>query len=353
MTIIGTILTIGEKSLFYKSFVEEFSTSSGLLAGFLSALDLFATNMGGGEMEALDLGKVSFYVHTINAETKLRLVIIADKASKDFELTPTIRKIEESIKQIYTLKELEEYSSQPSYFENLDPLITDLVYEANRAFFTQISPMENLPYPVQEQRNLILNKDTFSFIITLLKKDLAKILYGLFIGMRIVVTGNPDLVRTTIDSLDFFSPHRTLKKAYWVETIDIAGYDIIGVPVQIFDLYLDSIRINITKKSVEGVKSKNFDEIYKKIEKLKAEKVLPYIQEQFGSLFKKLRTFVDFINTDELSDKKLQKFSKSIDRSTLKVIESYFYWKYPKFYPRIKKVSDQIRNNIFAEEVLF
>ena len=353
MTIVGTILTIGETALFYKSFVEELTQSSDLLTGFLSALDLFATSMGGGGMETLNLGRIKFHNHMINNEARLRLVIIADQASNEAELNKVIDKIEGSVIPNYKIKEFEEYSSQPAHFNNLDPMITDIVYEVNRASFNQISPIENLPYPVQEQRELNVDKESLSFLSKVLKKDLAKVVFGLFIGMRVVVTGDPDLVSSFIDSMETFSPYRTLRKAKWVDTLDTSGYDIIGVPENLFDLYLDSVRVNLTKKSAVGVKrNKNFYEIIKRIEKLKAEKVLPYIKERFDLLFKKLRAFVDLINAEELSNKTIEKFSKTIDRATLKVLESFFYWNYPKFYPRIKKVSDQIRNLLFAEEVL-
>ncbi len=353
MTIVGTILTLQTKALFYKSFVEELTQPTELLAGFLQALDIFATKMGGGGMQTLNLGRIKFYNHMINNEAHLRLVIIADQASPDSELNEVIKRIEDSILPKYSIQDFEKYSSEPSHFDTLDPIITPIVYEVNRASFDKISPTEALPYPVQEQPELNLREGSIPFLRKLLKKDLAKVVYGLFIGMRIVVTGDPDLINQVMDSIEIFSPHRNLKKAYWITDIEKSGFDIIGVPPQLCNLYLDSIRVNLIKKTVVGLKSnKNFSKIVKQLEKLKAEKVLPFIKKQFNFLFKKLREFVDLINRDELSNKGLKKFSQNIDRATLKVLESFFYWNYPRFSRRIKKVADQIRAHLLAEDVL-
>ncbi|NVM28874.1 MAG: hypothetical protein HWN65_08520 [Candidatus Helarchaeota archaeon] len=347
------ILTIYTKSIFYKSFVEELILSSELLAGFLSALDDFASHMGGGRMLALKLGRIKFYNHMINNEANLKLVIIADKAANDSELKKVIKRIEDSILLKYSIHELKEYYSQPSYFNNLEPIITPIVDEVNLVSPDEISPIETLPYPIQEQPELILKKVSIPLLLKYLKKDLAKVVYGLFVGMRVVVTGDPALVSLIIDSMEIFSPHRNLRKAYWTNDIDESGYDIIGVSPQLSNLYLDSIRVNLIKKSVVGLKSnKYFDEIVKRLEKLKAEKVFPYIKQKFDFLFNKLRDFVDLINSDELSNKDLSKFSQNINRATLKVLESFLYWNNPKFYHRIKKVADHIRTHLLAEEVL-
>ena len=352
MPIRGMILTVQTKSIFYKSFREEFLLSSELLAGFLTALDSFAATMG-GQMKALNLGRIKFYNYVINKEANLRLVVIADKDASDYGLKEVMKRIEDSLLQKYLVQEFEEYSSQPSHFDNLEPLISHIIDEVNRPTPDEISPIESLPYPIQEQPELNLRKDSMPFLFKLLKKDLAKVVYGLFIGMRVVVTGNPDLISLVIDSMEILSPHRSLRKAYWTDNIEESGYDIFGVSPQLSNLYLDSVRVNLIKKSVVGLKSnKYFNEIVKKIEKLKAEKVIPYIRQKIDFLFKKLREFVDLINLDEISNQDLSEFIQDIDRAILKVLESFLYWNNPKFYHRIKKVANRIRNHLLAEDVL-
>ncbi len=68
---------------------------------------------------------------------------------------------------------------------------------------------------------------SFEVIGRLIPEGLDKILYGLVIGIPVVVSGNRNIVESMVQSLRFLSPTKLLKVKFWSNKHE-KGYDILG-----------------------------------------------------------------------------------------------------------------------------
>ena len=175
----------------------------------------------------------------------------------------------------------------------------------------------------------------------------------MFIGMQIIVTGDQEEVKTVINALESFSPFKRLKKTYWTKKTSETFGDIIGMPTDMANLYLDSTVMNLNDKSVNGInRNQYFEKIAKKLNKLKPGKLTPFLKERFSFLDEKKKQFSELFRVDKGSENELRKIAKNMDTHMVKAIESYYIWNHPRNVHKIRKISEKIKFNILARDLI-
>lgn len=355
MMIKGVLINVQTKPIFFKSYDSEFSPSSDLIGGFLSALNIFAKGISQDQIKAVIMGKMKYYNYSMDKKSDLNLVIISDESAKDTDLEKIMGILKNKFLKKYKIPEIIANMCQPSYFDNFGLMIDSYLQKINQMNIeeaaSEIAEELLILPPLTEKLQFTLGNVSLPFLFKFVK-DLGKVIYALFIKMRVVVTGEPSLVKLIIDTLRLFSPYRVLKLVYWTETLDESA-DVIGVPPDMIDLYIDSTIVNLEKNTTEGLKeNKFFEELVKNIKKMDASNILLYIGEKINYLNKKSQDLAEIINLRKVSDDNLKNFNKDIDLDTIKLLETYFYWNYPKYTKKIKKVCENAKSLFLAEEFL-
>lgn len=355
MIIEGVLFNIQTKPIFFRSYDKEFSPSGELLGGFLAALNIFAKNISQDQISVVITGKMKYYNYLINKKDDLNLIIITDQSTSASDLKKIMETVKDKFLKKYSIQEILANMSQPSYFDDFKLLIDSLIQKINQSNIDEADSEiaeELLIVPPDEKSPLDLSNTSLPFVFKFVK-DLGKVIYALFIRMRVVVTGELSLVKLIINTLKLFSPHHTLKSIYWTENPNESNANILGVPPKLVDLNLDSTIVNLEKNIVDGLKeNKYFEDLVKSIKKMEDPKILPYVREKVNFLNEKARDLATLINSRKISDTDINNFNKDIDTDILKILETYFYWNYPKYTKKIIKIFGKARSLLLAREFL-
>lgn len=356
MIIIGILVTVQTKPIFFKSFDKEFNPSGDLLGGFLSALNIFAKGLSEDQIKIVIMGKMKYYNYLLNKPADLNLILITDESTSDTDSEKIIPAIKAKFLNKYGLKEITDHMCEPSYFDEFGLSIESYIKKINKVSIDQAADEiadELLIIPLEEKPSLDFINISFPFVFKFIKNDLGKVIYALFLHMPVVITGEPSLVKLIIDTLKLFSPHHRLKALYWTETFNETRADITGVPPQAVGLYMDSTIVDLTAGKVEGLKeNKFFDGLVKNIKKLDNSKIVPYVETQINFLTKKIKELVELINSKKVTDTDLNRLNKDLDLDILRILETFFYWNYPKYSKKVKKICDGARALLLAREFI-
>ena len=132
---------------------------------------------------------------------------------------------------------------------------------------------------------------SFDVITRLIPEGLEKVIYGLVVGIPVLVTGNRNIVESMIQSLRFLSPTKLLKVKFWSFKYE-RGFDIIGtndysglVPS------INLIIVNLDDGIVYGGKSSSyFENITKQLPGLSAMEAYSLIRTELDWIFKSLES---------------------------------------------------------------
>lgn len=356
MMIKGLLLNIQTKPIFFKSYDSKFSPSSDLLGGFLSALNIFAKGISHDAIKAVIMGKMKYFNYLIDKNSDLNLVIIADENATDTDLEKLMGIFKDKFLKKYKMQDILAHMCEPSYFDDFGRLIDSYIENVNQINIEEAASeiadaLLILPPPVEAPK-LDLSNISMPFVFKFIK-DLGKVIYALFINMRVVVTGEPSLVKLIIDTLRVFAPDRRLKLIHWTEKLDESSTDILGVPPHLVNLYIDSTIVDLDHNLVEGLReNKFFDEFVKGLKRMEFSTIFSHIKQKIDFLHRKTRELAECINSPKISDSDLSNFSKAIDLDILKILETYFYWNYPKYTKKIKKICEKARSLLLAQQFL-
>ncbi len=348
----GLLINVLTRTIFFKSFDYKLELSKDLIGGFLSAIDVFAKGVGQDQIKEIVMDRIAFYYYVVNSKYDLNIILITDSHTKGVILEQIIGEIKREVLGMYSIQEIQDHICEPTYFNKLDGAITKIIQSITEESKQKISD-KFVEVPLGVKPKIDLSKTSIPLLLEFKKKELGKLLFAMFIGIRVIVTGNNSLVKLIIDTLELFSPHRTLKKNYWTENPEIQRFDILGVPKKLAPLYLGSVIVNLDNRTVEGIKNnKYFDEMTNSIEKLKPEKILPFMDKKIYFLIEKAKEFAVLANKPGLSNKDLEKMSKNINKDILRIIETYYYWNVPESSSKIKSTAEKIRTFLLAKNML-
>ncbi|MFX1451133.1 MAG: hypothetical protein ACFFCM_09850 [Promethearchaeota archaeon] len=344
------MLLINKESvcLFSKNFTSEISADPLLLGGFFSAVSTLAKDLHKDEIKAIIMGASKILFRILEEKNDLHMIIIADQSAEDEVLKEMIDNLGAAFINMFGLEQIIQHASQTDYFEPFENRVTSVIQRTTKITDDETID-ESKVFPIVKKPELDIKNLSLPFLFKTLKKNLARVIYSIFVGIRIVITGEPAMVKMFIDSLDIFSPHRQVTKIYWTEDIEKTNANLVGVPPNIADLFIDSTIINLEDNSVKGIKSnKYFEEITKKIKKLKPDKLQTYITEKIDFLVEKTKDLLYLINSEDISKDELTKFAKNVNRDILEILEFHLKYNHPKSINRIKKTCENLRNVLFT-----
>lgn len=352
MLIKGLLLNIETKCVYFKSFDTEFAPSPDLLGSFLAAISIFAKNVTQDTVQEIILGKSKYFYSQIDEKSDINMVMIADEAAEDSKLVKTMKKLRESLLNRCKLEEIIENAINPKFLTECSAVMENHIENLNQVYADDLTSRLT-DFELIEEATVQLEPHNFSFLFKNIKKDLGKVLYAIFIGMRVVVTGEREQVHQVIDALDLFSPKRNLSKIYWTDDPRNANADIVGIPAETVGLYVDSTILDLKNRTVEGINNnKYFEALVKKLEKSKPEKAASYITEKMEFLNAKRKEFMELSDKAEVTKHEVQHFSREIDKNLLKAFEAHFYWNYPRQAQKIKKTFETIHVQLLSRDFL-
>ncbi len=111
------------------------------------------------------------------------------------------------------------------YLSNIQQNMINIFEKTDLTDYDSLIKLKN----VAKDSMLDNSRDFLSFevITRLIPEGIDKILYGLVIGIPVIVAGNRNIVESMIQSLRFLSPTKLLKVKFWSFSYE-RGYDIIG-----------------------------------------------------------------------------------------------------------------------------
>lgn len=347
------MVVINKKSLciFSKSYDEKISLDPEMIGGFLSAISTFATDLSSDSINSILTGKLKILYGLIDKNYDIQIIVIADKDDKDSNLRYIINQLETSFFKLINIQDIDSTIIDTNSLVPFEKSADNIIQAENQGVVNEVID-ESKILLYNENYNIDFKNINLPFLFKTLKKQLGKVIYSLYNGKRIIIAGSPDINKLIIDSLKLFSPNRILKTIYWTTTPDETEFDIIGVPVIISGLFIDSTIVNIEKNSVLGIKSnKYFDDFVKKIKKLNAFQVRKLFDEKINFLNEKIKEFSNLINTENVSTTVLENFAKNIDKDILEILENYLKINNPRSIDRIRKTCDKIKE-IFMRQIL-
>ncbi len=352
MLIRAVLINVHTKCIFYKNYDPDFDISVELLGGFLSAIDIFARGLGQDQIKEIVMDRRKFYYYVIDEAMNLVMVVIASQNAREHELKKYIGIIKDRFLDKFATNFIESHQCEPNFFDDFDLVIRDIIDQANEERLAKISD-NYLAFPDFERPMISGRNLSVPFLVKFAGDSLDKLLFALFIGMRIVVAGEPSLVKIIVDTLQLFAPHRILKKQYWTEDVQEHGYDIVGVPPKLAPLYLDSTIMNLENRFVDGLMSnKYFESVAKKARKLKADKLVSYLDDKYEFLIAKAKSLATLVNQSEIVEDNINQFIRGLDKDTLKVLETYYYWNNPEYTEEVRDITERARTLLLAKGFL-
>ncbi|TFF90602.1 MAG: hypothetical protein EU548_02175 [Promethearchaeota archaeon] len=318
-----------------------------LISGFLSAISLLAQDISRDKVKSVTMGKSKIYYHLIDEITNVDMILIVDSDIKDNEIMKDIEYLISSFKEMFDSDEIRKHMNESDYFTGFNSVVNQMIAKINGIVLDD-KIKEDQIFKDFQKPDLIMENISLPFLFKMLKSDdVAKLVNSLVIGKRIAITGDPAMTKLMIDSLEIFSPHRSLEKVYWTDNFTDTLGDIVGVDPRLTDLLIDSTIVNLGKNKVIGINNnKYFEDLVRDIEKLETKKALPIIVKRINYLLNRLKELVNLINYKKTPTKKIDEFSKSIDTDQLEIMETYLKLNYPKSTERIDKTCNKIKRRV-------
>ena len=132
---------------------------------------------------------------------------------------------------------------------------------------------------------------SFDVITRLIPEGIDKILYGLVVGIPVIVSGNRNLVESMIQSLRFLSPTKLLKVKSWSFKYQ-TGFDLIGTnDYRGLIPSVNLIIVNLEEGIVYGGRSSSyFEKIAKQLPDLTAMEAYSFIRTELDWIFQSLES---------------------------------------------------------------
>ncbi len=330
--------------IFFRSYDPNIPIEPQLLGGFLSAIHFLAQDLSRDQIKELVMGKSKIIYQLLDEKNDLTMAIITEKDAESIETKKLVEKIVNSFLNTFTIEEIESHFTEEKYFTTFEKIIDDLI---KPGLVEEKSIDEIRVFPSKEKAKVDQQKVSLPFLLKTLKKDLGRVLFSLLVGRRVIVTGDPAMTKLMIDSLEILSPQHTLKKIYWAENAGQTMGDVVGVPLKIANLFIDSTVINLKTEKVVGFKDNRFfDDLVKDLKNKTTPEALSIITEKINFIIKKTKDLISFINNERFPEKKLEEFIQDVDLNILEVIETYLILNNPQSIKKIERVCQALRKKM-------
>ena len=329
--------------IYSKIIGDEIYNEPQLISGFLSAVSALVQDISKDEMKSLIMGKSKILYQLVDESNNVTMIIIVDSRINDTDLMENIEHLTESFRDMFSPAEIKAHMHDMNYFLSFDKNVNNIIKKMNGFIAEEIFDEKKL-FPDEIKPIIDLENRSIQFLFKLIKNDLGKIIYSLFLGKRVVITGDKAMIKLMIDSLEIFAPHRNLKKIYWADDISEIFGDIVGVDRKIAKLLIDSTIIDLDKNKVFGMnRNKYFDDLITELIDIKPEKASIIITEKIKFLLEEIKNCASLINNKEITDEIIEKYAPNITPDILEIIENFLKLNYRKSSEKIHIFCENIR----------
>lgn len=288
----------GELLYQYDSFSENKIHDNALVTGLISAIVALSSEVVNSFPREIEFEGKILYFYT---ENELIVALLVDiEAPFNGDILPILLAEFKKVQQQYNfsiyqaIKYEEEVSTEiksalAGYLSNMQKNMLNILDKTDLSDYESMVKLKNVARDVMFDES----KDFLSFeiISRLVPEGLDKVLYGLTVGIPVVVVGNRNLVEPMIHSLRLLSPTRILNVKPWSFRYE-RGYDIIGT--NDFEELMPSntlIITNIDEGIVFGGRSSSyFEELIKQISNLNAVEAFTLLRTELDWIFQSMET---------------------------------------------------------------
>jgi len=288
----------GELLYQYDSFSENKIHDNALVTSLISAIVALSSEVVNSFPREIEFEGKILYFYT---ETELIVALLVDiDAPFNGDILPILLAEFKKVQQKYNfsiyraIKYEEEVaigikSALAGYLSNMQKNMLNIFEKTDLTDYKSLIKLKNVARDVMfdGSREFL----SFEIISRIVPEGLDKVLYGLIVGLPIVVVGNRNLVEPMIHSLRLLSPTRVLNVKPWSFEYE-RGYDIIGT--NDFDELLPSnamIIVNINEGIVfGGHSSAYFEDLIKQISNLNAVEAFTFLRTELDWVFQSLES---------------------------------------------------------------
>ncbi|MHA1202826.1 MAG: hypothetical protein ACTSQ4_09925 [Candidatus Heimdallarchaeaceae archaeon] len=288
----------GELLYQYDSFSENKIHDNALVTGLISAIVALSSEVVNSFPREIEFEGKILYFYT---ENELIVALLVDiEAPFNGDILPILLAEFKKVQQQYnfSIYQAIKYEAEVSteiksalagYLSNMQKNMLNILDKTDLSDYESMVKLKNVARDVMFDGS----KDFLSFeiISRLVPEGLDKVLYGLIVGIPVVVVGNRNLVETMIHSLRLLSPTRILNVKPWSFRYE-RGYDIIGT--NDFQELMPSntlIITNIDEGIVFGGRSSAyFEELIKQISNLNAVEAFTLLRTELDWIFQSMET---------------------------------------------------------------
>ncbi|MHA1591110.1 MAG: hypothetical protein ACTSUP_01235 [Candidatus Heimdallarchaeaceae archaeon] len=288
----------GELLYQYDSFSESKIHDNALVTGLISAIVALSSEVVNSFPREIEFEGKILYFYTENELIVALLVNIEAPFNGDIlplllaEFKKVQQKYNFSIYQAIKYEEevsIEIKSALAGYLSNMQKNMLKVIEKTDLTDYKSLIKLKNVARDVMfdGSREFL----SFEIISRLVPEGLDKVLYGLIVGIPVIVVGNRNLVEPMIHSLRLLSPTRLLKVKPWSFKYE-PGYDIIGT--NDYDNLIPSstlVIVNIDEGIVFGGHSSSyFEDIISQISNLNAVEAFTFLRTELDWVFQSLES---------------------------------------------------------------
>ncbi len=288
----------GELLYQYDSFSENKIHDNALVTGLISAIVALSSEVVNSFPREIEFEGKILYFYT---ETELIVALLVDiDAPFNGDILPILLSEFKKVQQKYNfsiyraIKYEEEVaigikSALAGYLSNMQKNMLNIFEKTDLTDYKSLIKLKNVARDVMfdGSREFL----SFEMISRIVPEGLDKVLYGLIVGLPVVVVGNRNLVEPMIHSLRLLSPTRILNVKPWSFKYE-HGYDIIGT--NDYDELIPSntlIIVNIDEGIVfGGHSSAYFEDLIKQISNLNAVEAFTFLRTELDWVFQSLES---------------------------------------------------------------
>ncbi len=288
----------GELLYQYDSFSENKIHDNALVTGLISAIVALSSEVVNSFPREIEFEGKILYFYT---ENELIVALLVDiEAPFNGDILPILLAEFKKVQQQYnfsiyqSIKYEAEVSTEiksalAGYLSNMQKNMLNILNKTDLSDYESMVKLKNVAKDVMfdESKEFL----SFEIISRLVPEGLDKVLYGLTVGIPVVVVGNRNLVEPMIHSLRLLSPTRILNVKPWSFRYE-RGYDIIGTN-DYQDLMPSNTLIitNIDEGIVFGGRSSAyFEELIKQISNLNAVEAFTLLRTELDWIFQSMET---------------------------------------------------------------
>lgn len=283
----------GELLFSYDSFTENRKYDNVLITGLISAIVVLSNEVVSSFPREIEFeGKILYFYR----ENEFIAALLADIESPfNGSILPIILGVFKEVQEKYSFPthKAMRYDREIAhavkdclamYLANMQKKMVKLLDDTDVADYNSIIKVKAVAKDFLKDSSQFLPID---LICRMIPDGMEKILYGLVVGIPIVISGNKDIVEQLINSLRMLCPTRILKIKYWSDKY-VSGYDIIGTnDARLLKPSLYQLYINVNDGIVLGGKSTQyFKDIECQICNLNTIEAFNFIRSELNWIFK-------------------------------------------------------------------